>query len=53
MITLKNGERARIIDEVTDDLVPYCTADNPAGTCGKYDIYINLESGSLYAKAVA
>lgn len=49
MLKLKNGDRARIIEKITENLCGYGSADYPDGTYMGFDLYINLESGQLYA----
>lgn len=49
MLKLPNGEKAIFIQNVTEDLCPYCCADFPSGEYNGHELYINLQSGRLYA----
>jgi hypothetical protein len=48
-IRLSNGEKAVVIDRVTEMLNPYYCSDFPNATDNGYELYIDVTSGELYA----
>jgi hypothetical protein len=48
-IRLSNGEKAVVIDRVTEMLNPYYCEEYPNATYNGYELYIDVTSGELYA----